>query len=153
MRYFKRFDNNFYTFDNAYDIIEKNNLKDVVMRVYNKFNIPKVEITWEMINEQKMSISIPVWAAKSDKWELWTPDYEKQELAENIGDWIENDLDFELDSRFWDATNMSIEDWWRQLEDHILIEEDHLEIMNFLKRSGRLQGWKERNRKYYNNED
>ena len=44
---------------------------------------------------------------------------------------------------------MDINDWWNQLEAHILIEEDHLEIMNFLKKSGRLQGWKERNKKFY----
>jgi len=154
MKYYKRYNDKLYDFDEAYDLIEKNDLKDVVMRVSNKFGSPsQVEVNWKMIHEQKKSIAIPVWAAKSDKWELWEPDYEKQELANNIGDWIEDDLDFELDSRFWQSENMSIEDWWRQLEDHILIEEDHLEIMNFLKKSGRLKNWQERNRKYYNNED
>lgn len=154
MKYYKRYNDKLYDFDEAYDLIEKNNLKDVVMRANNKFgSLSQVEVNWEMINQQKKSMAIPVWAAKSNKWELWAPDYEKQELAENIGDWIEDDLDFELDSRFWKAENMSIEDWWRQLEDHILIEEDYFEIMNFLKKSGRLQNWKERNRKYYNDVD
>ena len=118
------------------------------MQVNNKFGFPsQIKVNWEMINKQHKSISIPVWAAKSDKWELWTPDYEKQELANNIGNWIEYDLGFRLDPRFWKSENMSIKDWWRQLEEHILIEEDYLEIMNFLKKTGRLQGWKERNRK------
>lgn len=154
MKYYKRYNDKLYDFDEAYDLIEKNDLKDVIMRANNKFASPsQVEVNWEMINKQKKSMAIPVWAVKSDKWELWAPDYEKQELADNIGDWIEDDLDFELDSRFWQSENMSIGDWWRQLEDHILIEEDYFEIMNFLKKSGRLQGWKERNRKYYNNVD
>lgn len=153
MKYYKRYDNNFYDFDNAYDIIEKNNLKDVVMRVSNKFGNPsQVEVNWDMINKNKKSISIPVWAAKSDRWELWSPDYEKQQLADDIGDWIEDDLEFELDSRFFDSSNMSISDWWQQLDSYILIEDDYYAIMNWLKESGRLQNWKERNRKYFNKE-
>jgi len=153
MKYYKRYDNNFYDFDSAYNIIEKNNLKDVVMRVSNRFGNPsQVEVNWDMINKQKKDISIPVWSTKSDRWELWAPDYEKQELADEIGDWIEDDLDFELDSRFFDSSNMSISDWWQQLNNYILIEDDCLAIMQWLRENHRLDNWKERNRKYFNEE-
>ena len=153
MKYYKRYDNNFYDFDSAYDIIEKNNLKDVVMRASNKFGNPsQVEVNWDMINKNKKSISIPVWAAKSDRWELWSPDYEKQQLANDIGDWIEDDLEFELDSRFFDSSNMSISNWWQQLDSYILIEDDYLAIMQWLRENHRLDNWKERNRKYFNKE-
>ena len=153
MKYYKKYDNNFYDFDSAYDIIEKNNLKDVVMRVSNKFGNPsQVEVNWDMINKQKRDISIPVWAVKSDRWELWSPDYGKQQLADDIGDWIEDDLEFELDSRFFDSSNMSISDWWQQLDSYILIEDDYLAIMQWLRENHRLDNWKERNRKYFNKE-
>ena len=150
MKYYKRYNDKFYDFDEAYNLIEKNELKDIVMKVNNNSEFPsQIEVNWEMINKQHKNISIPVWAAKSDKWELWVSDYEKQELADNISNWIKYDLGFELDTRFWKDENMDINDWWNQLEAHILTEEDHLEIMNFLKKSGRLQGQKERNKKIY----
>ena len=47
---------------------------------------------------------------------------------------------------------MSIGDWWAQLQDHILIEEDYVEIMNFLRKSGRLRNWEDRNKEYYSRE-
>ena len=150
MKYYKRYNDQFYDFDVAYSFIQNNNLKDVVMRTSNKWCTPSyVEVTWNMIYEQKKNICIPVWAAKSDKWSLWIPDYEKQAMSDSFGDWIENELDFRLDSRFWDPESMSICDWWKQLEDNILIEDDYVEIMNFLRKSGRLKNWNERNKKYY----
>ena len=148
MKYYKRYNDKFYDFDEAYNLIEKNELKDIVMKVNNNSEFPsQIEVNWEMINKQHKNISIPVWAAKSDKWELWVIDNEKQELVENIVCWIKNDLGFKPDSRFWKDENMSIEDWWRQLEDNILIEKDYLEIMNFIKKSGLLEDWKNRKRK------
>ena len=153
MKYYKRYDDKLYSFDEAYDLIEKNELKDVIMRVNNKWANPsQVEVNWDMINKQKRDISIPVWAVKSDRWELWSPDYEKQQLADDIGDWIEDDLEFELDSRFFDSSNMSISDWWQQLDSYILIEDDYLAIMQWLRENHRLDNWKERNRKYFNKE-
>ena len=153
MKYYKRYDDKLYSFDEAYDLIEKNELKYVVMRVSNKWANPsQVEVNWDMINKQKKDISIPVWAVKSDRWELWSPDYEKQQLADDIGDWIEDDLEFELDSRFFDSSNMSISDWWQQLDSYILIEDDYLAIMQWLRENHRLDNWKERNKKYFNKE-
>lgn len=150
MKYYKRYDDKFYDYDEAYNLIEKNDLENVIMRASNRWGNPsQVEVTWKMIHEQRNSMCIPVWAAKSEKWTLWEPDYEKQRLADNVGDWIQDELDFQLDSRFWVEENMSIIDWWKQLDDHILIEDDYVEIMNFLKKSGRLKNWKERNKKYY----
>lgn len=150
MTYYKRYNDKFYNYDEAYKLIEKNNLENVIMRTSNRWANPsQVEVTWKMIHEQHNSMCIPVWAVKSDKWTLWEPDYEKQRLADNAGDWIQDELDFQLDSRFWVEENMSIIDWWKQLDDHILIEDDYVEIMNFLKKSGRLKNWKERNKKYY----
>ena len=153
MIYYKRYNDEFYDFDKAYDLIEKNGLKDVVMRTNNKWACPsRVEVTWDMIHENHKNMSIPVWAAKSNTWSLWVPDYDKQELVDNAGDWIQDELGFVLDSRFWKEENMSISDWWKQLDDNILIEEDYIEIMNFLKKSGRLRNWKERNKEYYSSE-
>ena len=150
MIYYKRYNDEFYDFDQAYDMIEKNNLKDAVMRTGNKWGNPsRVEVTWKMIAEKKKSMSIPVWAVKSNTWSLWVPDYDKQELSDRFGDWIEDELGYEIDSRFWKEENMGISDWWKQLQDHILIEEDYIEIMNFLRESGRLMNWKERNKEYY----
>ena len=146
MKYYKRYNDEFYSFDEAYNAIEKNELKDVVMQVNNEFG-RHFQVKVDLDKQQRDNMLIPVWAAKSDKWELWVIDNEKQELAENIGYWIKNDLGVKLDSRFWKDENMSIEDWWRQLEDNILIEEDYLEIMNFIKKSGLLQDWKNRKRK------
>ena len=146
MKYYKRYNDEFYSFDEAYNAIEKNELKDVVMQVNNEFG-RHFQVKVNLDKQQRDNMLIPVWATKSDKWELWVIDNEKQELAENIGYWIKNDLGFKLDSRFWKDENMSIEDWWRQLEDNILIEEDYLEIMNFIKKSGLLQDWKNRKRK------
>lgn len=153
MKYYKRYDGRFYDFDGAYNLIKDSSLKDVVMRTSNKWVYPScVEVTWKMIFEEKNSMSIPVWAVKSDKWTLWEPDHEKQRLADNAGDWIQDELDLRPDSRFWDEENMSISDWWNQLVDHILIEDDYVEIMNFLRESGRLKNWKERNKEYYSRE-
>ena len=153
MRYYKRYNDEFYDFDGAYNLIKDSNLKDVVMRTGNKWGNPsRVEVTWKMIVEEKNSMSIPVWAVKSNTWSLWVPDYEKQELSDRFGDWIQDELDLQPDSRFWDEENMSISDWWNQLVDHILIEDDYVEIMNFLKKSGRLRNWKERNKEYYSSE-
>ena len=150
MKYYKRYNDKFYDFDQAYDMIEKNNLKNVVMRVCNKWASPfLVEVNWDMIHEQRKNMAIPVWASKSDRWSLWEPDYEKQNQVDDFGDWIQDDLDFDLDSRFYNSENMDICDWWKQLEVNILIEEDYIEIMNFLKERGRLKNWKERNKKYY----
>lgn len=150
MKYYKRYTDEFYDFDEAYDMIEKNNLKNVVMRVCNKWVSPfQVEVNWDMIHEQRKNMAIPVWASKSDRWSLWEPDYEKQNQVDDLGDWIQDDLDFDLDSRFWDSENMDAHDWWKQLETNILIEEDYIEIMNFLRKSGRLMNWKERNKEYY----
>ena len=150
MVYYKKYNDKFYDFDQAYDMIEKNELKNVVMMVSNRFANPCiVKVNWNMIYAQKKNISIPIWAAKSDRWSLWEPDYEKQKQVDDLANWIQDDLDFGLDSRFWDKENMSISDWWIQLKDNILIEDDYVEIMNFLKKSGRLKNWKERNKKYY----
>ena len=151
MKYYKRYNDQFYDFDQAYDMIEKNNLKNVVMRVKNKFVSPyMVEVSYDMIKENKKSISIPVWAAKSDNWSLWEPDYEKQNVVDEIADWMQDELKFDLDSRFYNADNMSIDDWWNQLNDHILIEDDCLAIMRWLMENKRLNNWKKRNNEYYN---
>jgi len=150
MKYYKRYNDNYYDFDEAYDIIEKNNLKNVVMRVRNFASPYMVEVSYDMIKENKKSISIPVWAAKSDKWSLWEPDYEKQNVVNEIADWMQDELKFDLDSRFYNADNMSIDDWWNQLNDHILIEDDCLAIMQWLKENKRLNDWKKRNNEYYN---
>ena len=37
MKYYKRYNDKFYNLDEAYNVIEKNDLKDVVMEVNNEF--------------------------------------------------------------------------------------------------------------------
>ena len=99
MKYYKRYNDKFYSFNEACNVIEKNELKDVVMQVNNEFGRHfQVKVNLEIINKQQRdNMLIPVWADKSDKWELWVIDIKKQELAENIVYWIKNDLGFKLD--------------------------------------------------------
>ena len=56
MKYYKRYNDKFYDYDEAYNLIEKNDLENVIMRTSNRWANPsQVEVTWKMIREQQNS--------------------------------------------------------------------------------------------------
>ena len=138
--YYKRFSDKEYTFDEAYDIIKESGNKLLIMKTYNKWTEQKeVVVTYEMIENLKKDISIPVWATKSEHWVILQPDNEKQNKANEIGNWMRDELGFILDTRFYDESNMSILNWWQQLDDHYIDEEIAYDIMKWLKETKRIK--------------
>lgn len=140
MQYWKKYNNEFYNFEDAYalwkQLLEEHNFPAIHVQesayiqnlIFDKTNLPA------HIEE----LSLPLWAIKSDKWEVLIPDNEKNQKAEEIADWIQDDLNFELDTRFYDESKMTISEWWKQLNDQLIDEDVAFDIMMWLKETKRL---------------
>lgn len=113
MRYWKKYDNKFYNFEDAYKLWQKlwKENKFPAIHVQESDYIQNLTLDETNLPNNIEELSLPLWAIKSDKWEVFIPDNEKNQKAEEIADWIQDDLNFELDTRFYDESKMRISDW------------------------------------------
>ena len=139
-KYYKKYSEDKYSFQDAYDIVNKNmRFKMSIKKEIGPYQGYKsFELTHDDIEEKKTDVSVPYWAYGLNDWEIYEPDDEKNAKAEEIGDWIEDDLNFELDTRFYDSTKMGISDWWEQLNQQLIDEDVMFDIMCWLKETNRL---------------
>ena len=140
MKYWKKYDNKFYNFEDAYKLwqqLQKDN-KFSAIHVQESSYIQNLTFDKTNLPANIEELSLPLWAMKSDKWEILIPDDEKNQKAEEIADWIQDDLNFELDTRFYDESKMTVSDWWIQLNDQLIDEDVAFDIMMWLKETKRL---------------
>jgi len=139
MRYWKLYNDKFYSFDEAIklwkELWEK---KEFWPAIKVEENYQEIILDAKNIPSNIDDLEIPLWAIKSNKWQILQPDSEKEQKLEEIENWILYELDFDLDSRFYDASKMSIDDWWNQLNDHFIDEDIAYDIMIWLKNSKRI---------------
>lgn len=140
MRYWKKYDNKFYNFEDVYKLWQKlwKENKFPAIHVQEFDYIQNLTFDGTNLPDNIEELVLPLWATKSDKWEVLIPDDEKNEKAEEIADWIQDDLNFELDTRFYDESKMRISDWWVQLNNQLIDEDVAFDIMMWLKETKRL---------------
>lgn len=140
MRYWKKYDNKFYNFEDAYKLWQKlwKENKFPAIHVQESDYIQNLTFDGTNLPNNIEELVLPLWATKSDKWEVFIPDNEKNQKAEEIVDWIQDDLNFELDTRFYDESKMRISDWWEQLNNQLIDEDVAFDIMMWLKETKRL---------------
>ena len=140
MQYWKKYNNEFYKFEDAYalwqQLWEENKFPAIGIKEYEHFH--NLIFDASTLPAHIEELSLPLWAIKSDKWEVFIPDNEKNQKAEEIADWIQDDLNFELDTRFYDESKMRISDWWLQLNNQLIDEDVAFDIMMWLKETKRL---------------
>ena len=140
MKYWKKYDNNFYSFEEAYQLWNKLLKENKFPAIHVQESDYSQNLSFDKSNlpDHIEELSLPLWAIKSDKWEILIPDDERNQKAEEIADWIQDDLNFELDTRFYDESRMKISDWWIQLTDQLIDEDVAFDIMMWLKETKRL---------------
>ena len=140
MRYWKKYDNKFYSFEEAYQLWQKLWKENKFTAIHVKESEFFGDLTFDGTNlpEHIEELVLPLWATKSNKWEIFIPDDERNQKAEEIADWIQDDLNFELDTRFYDESKMRISDWWVQLNNQLIDEDVAFDIMMWLKETKRL---------------
>lgn len=140
MKYWKKYDNKFYNFEDAYKLWQKlwKENKFPAIHVQESDYIQNLTFDGTNLPNNIEELVLPLWAIKSDKWEVFIPDNEKNQKAEEIADWIQDDLNFELDTRFYDESKMRISDWWVQLNNQLIDEDVAFDIMMWLKETKRL---------------
>ena len=140
MKYWKKYDNKFYNFEDAYKIWQTLYKTNKFPAIHVKESEFFGDLTFDSTNlpEHIEELVLPLWATKSNKWEILIPDNEKNQKAEEIADWIQDDLNFELDTRYWDINKMTIKDWWLNLDNQLIDEDVAYDIMMWLKETKRL---------------
>lgn len=140
MRYWKKYDNKFYNFEDVYKLWQKlwKENKFPAIHVQESDYIQNLTFDGTNLPNNIEELVLPLWATKSNKWEILIPDDEKNEKAEEIADWIQDDLNFELDTRYWDINKMTIKDWWLNLDNQLIDEDVAYDIMMWLKETKRL---------------
>ena len=145
-QYWKRYDNDYYSFDKAINKWEQlyKEHKNPIIRCIKNENGSIINLDNQNIPEDINDIKLPLWAINSDKWTILIPDIDKNEKVEEIKDWIMNDLNFELDTRFYNADKMDLSDWWNRLDEQLISEDVAYEIMLWLK-DNKILGKKSKN--------
>lgn len=132
--YWKRYDNVYRNFNDAHKLWKE--LHDQFLKPAIKVengDYRQIMIDNESMSDNIDNIELPLWAVRSQNWEVLVPDEDKNKKAIEIVDWICDELDFEPDSRFFDVDKMKISDWWNELNDHFINEDIAFEIMLWLK--------------------
>lgn len=139
MKYWKKYNNEFYNFEDAYALWQQLFKDKKFPAIHIQESVYK-NLTFDETNlpANIEELVLPLWAIKNNQWEILIPDDEKNAKAEEIADWIQDDLNFELDTSFYDESKMSISDWWIQLNDQLIDEDVAFDIMMWLKETKRL---------------
>jgi len=140
MKYWKKYDNKFYSFEEVYQLWQKlwKENKFPAIHVQESEYIQNLTFDKTNLPAHIEELVLPLWAMKSNKWEILIPDDERNQKAEEIAEWILDDLNFELDTRYWHLDRMTIKDWWLNLNDQLIDEDVAFDIMMWLKESKRL---------------
>ena len=127
--YWKQYDNKNYSFDNALNIVRKNN--EIQMRVRKPNSYNELRIDKDNLPQNNEDIELPLWAIKDQYWHLYVPDYDMEYKVDELRDYLESVCD--VDSRFYDVQKMDILEIFTQLDDHVLTDQLRMEIIFWLR--------------------
>ena len=133
--YWKMFDNNNYSFNDALSIVRENN--GVQMRVQKPNSYNEIRIDKNNLPQNDEDIELPLWAIKDQYWHLYVPDYEKEAKVDELRDYL--DSVYDVDSRFYDVQKMNISEVFDQLNDHVLNDDLRMEIILWLRDNNKIQ--------------
>lgn len=127
--YWKKFDNNDYSFEDALRILRKNN--QIQMRIKQIDSYKEIRIDKDNLPNNIDDIELPLWAIKKNNWNLYIPDYEMEDIVNDLRYYL--DSVYEVDSRFYDINKMDINDIFNQLDDYVFNEKLRMEIILWLR--------------------
>lgn len=127
--YWKPYDNKNYSFDDALNIVRKNN--EIQMRVRKPNSYNELRIDKDNLPQNNEDIELPLWAIKDQYWHLYVPDYDMEYKVDELRDYLESVCD--VDSRFYDVQKMDILEIFTQLDDHVLTDQLRMEIIFWLR--------------------
>jgi len=127
--YWKHYDNKNYSFDDALNIVRKNN--EIQMRVRKPNSYNELRIDKDNLPQNNEDIELPLWAIKDQYWHLYVPDYDMEYKVDELRDYLESVCD--VDSRFYDVQKMDILEIFTQLDDHVLTDQLRMEIIFWLR--------------------
>ena len=133
--YWKQFDNNNYSFDDALSIVRENN--EIQMRVLKPNSHNEIRIDKDNLPQNDEDIELPLWAFSDQYWHLYVPDYEMEDKVDELRDYLESVYD--VDSRFYDVQKMNISEIFSQLDDHVLNDNLRMEIIFWLRDNNKIQ--------------
>lgn len=132
----KQLNNNHYDIDSAIKFLKEHNGCDMGIRLCQKGHDTVVISKEEILNGNFNPMHLLAWQYLSDNWEIIIPDYEKINKTEAVRDFMMNEVSgFELDTRFHDEYEMSINQWFNVFNDWLNDEEVKYQIFMFLKDS------------------
>ena len=135
--YWKRFNDKNYNILDAINLIKDNSdRKDFQLRNKQEGSWKEVKID---INEVKNidDIQLPLWVSKSDKWEIWIPDYDMESKVDDIRDYFDSIC--EIDTRFWKLSKMDISQIFDEIDNHCLNDELRMEIIYWLRDNNKIK--------------
>ena len=127
--YWKPYDNKNYSFDDALNIVRKNN--EIQMRVRKPNSYNELRIDKDNLPQNDEDIELPLWAIKDSYWHLYVPNYGMEDKVDELRDYLESVCD--VDSRFYDVQKMDILEIFTQLDDHVLTDQLRMEIIFWLR--------------------
>ena len=127
--YWKPYDNKNYSFDDALNIVRKNN--EIQMRVRKPNSYNELRIDKDNLPQNNEDIELPLWAIQDQYWHLYVPDYDMEYKVDELRDYLESVCD--VDSRFYDVQKMDILEIFTQLDDHVLTDQLRMEIIFWLR--------------------
>ena len=127
--YWKPYDNKNYSFDDALNIVRKNN--EIQMRVRKPNSYNELRIDKDNLPQNNEDIELPLWAINDQYWHLYVPDYDMEYKVDELRDYLESVCD--VDSRFYDVQKMDILEIFTQLDDHVLTDQLRMEIIFWLR--------------------
>ena len=95
--------------------------------------------TKDQINDKNAKFTIEQFT--SNEWQILDIDWDLTNKRDEIQDYLEDELDIDFDSRFYDPDLMSIHDMWNYLDDYcrkILNENTYYDIFMYLKENNKL---------------
>lgn len=132
----KQLNNNHYDITSAIKFIKEHDGCDMGIRLCQKGYNTVVLSKEEILSEQFNLMDLQAWQYLSYNWEIVVPDDEKINKIEEIRDFMMYEVPgFELDTRFYDAHEMDIDQWFNVFNDWLDDEEVKYQIFMFLKDS------------------
>ena len=84
MRYWKKYNEEFYSFEEAYKFWDELFKKNFYPAIKVKDDYREIFLDAKKIPANIEELSIPLWAVKSNKWEILVPDSEKNQKQKKL---------------------------------------------------------------------
>lgn len=137
--YWKLYNDSKYNFDEVIKLWKYLHEKKMFPAIEVEENYQKIHLDEENIPSNINDIKIPLWAIRSNNWNILIKDFDKIRKLEEIRNYIEYELNYEPDSRFYDENKMDIYDWWQKFDDKFINDDLIYEIIMWLKENKKIK--------------